>query len=76
MASEVLDTRGLRCPMPVLKIAVKAVDMNSGDLLEVWGDCPNLERDMRTWCERLRRGRVFLAVNDEGNSEKRIQIQF
>ena len=75
MASEVLDTRGLRCPMPVLKIAVKAVDMNSGDLLEVWGDCPTLERDMRTWCERLGRGRV-LAVNDIGDNERRIQIQF
>ena len=75
MASEVLDTRGLRCPMPVLRIAVKAVDMNSGDLLEVWGDCPTLERDMRTWCERLGRGRV-LAVNDIGDNERRIQIQF
>jgi len=76
MALEVLDTRGLRCPMPVLRIAVKAVDMNCGDVLEVWGDCPTLERDVRTWCERVARGRVFLAVNDEGNSEKKIQIQF
>jgi len=76
MALELLDTRGLRCPMPVLRVAVKAVDMNFGEVLEVWGDCPTLERDVRTWCERLGRGRVFLAVNAEGNGKKRIQIQF
>ncbi len=35
----VLDTLGLKCPQPVLKIAVKAVNMKSGDILEVLGDC-------------------------------------
>jgi len=74
MGLKVLDTRGLRCPMPVLSLAVKAVDMNSGDLLEVWGDCPKFERNMRSWCERL--GRRFLAANAEGNGKKTVQIQF
>ncbi|MEW6213685.1 MAG: sulfurtransferase TusA family protein [Nitrospirota bacterium] len=45
MAVEVLDTLGLKCPQPVLKIAVKAADMQSGDILEVIGDCPTFERD-------------------------------
>jgi TusA-related sulfurtransferase len=61
--------------MTVLRIAVKAVDMNSGDLLEVWGDCPTLERDMSAWCERLGRGRR-VAVSDIGDGERRIRIQF
>jgi tRNA 2-thiouridine synthesizing protein A len=74
MATEVLDTLGLKCPQPVLKIAVKAPDMNAGDILEVLGDCPTFEKDVRTWCERL--GKIFLAVTDEGGSRKRIQIQF
>ena len=76
MALEVLDTRGLRCPMPILSVAVKAVDMDSGDVLEVWGDCPNLERDIRTWCDRLGRGRLYLRASNEGNGKRRIQIQF
>ncbi len=74
MAIEVLDTRGLKCPQPVLKIAVKSPDMKAGDILEVIGDCQTFERDVRMWCERLRK--VFLSMKDEGNNVKRIQIQF
>ena len=74
MALEVLDTLGQKCPQPVLKIAVKAPDMKPGDILEVLGDCPTFEKDVRTWCERL--GKVFLSVQDNGRKEKRIQIKF
>ena len=74
MAVEVLDMIGMKCPQPVLKIAVRAPDMNPGDILEVLGDCPTFERDVRKWCERL--GKVFLSIMDEGNGKKRIQIQF
>jgi tRNA 2-thiouridine synthesizing protein A len=74
MAVKVLDTLGLKCPKPVLKIAVRAPDMKPGDILEVLGDCPTFEKDVRTWCERL--GKVFLSIKDEGKDTKRIQIQF
>jgi len=74
MALEVLDMVGMKCPQPVLKIAVKAPDMNPGDILEVHGDCPTFERDVRVWCERL--GKILLAIQDDGNGKKRIQIQF
>jgi tRNA 2-thiouridine synthesizing protein A len=74
MAVEVLDTLGLKCPQPVLKIAVKSPDMEPGDILEVLGDCPTFEEDVRIWCERLRR--VLLSVKDDGNYKKTIQIQF
>ncbi len=73
MAVEVLDTLGLKCPQPILKIAVKVADMEHGDILEVLGDCPTFEKDVRTWCKRL--GKVFLSLNDEGKHRKRIQIQ-
>ncbi len=74
MAVQVIDTLGLKCPQPVLKIAVRAPDMHAGDILEVLGDCPTFEKDVRTWCERL--GKVFLSINDEEGDNKRIQIQF
>jgi tRNA 2-thiouridine synthesizing protein A len=74
MATEVLDTLGMKCPQPVLKIAVKAPDMKPGDILEILGDCPTFERDVRTWCERL--GKILLSVQEEGGSRKRIQIRF
>ncbi len=74
MAVDTLDTLGLKCPQPVLKIAVKAPDMAPGDILEVLGDCPTFEKDVRAWCERLKK--TCLAVNDEGNGKLKIQIQF
>ena len=74
MAVRVLDTLGLKCPQPILKIAVVAPDMETGDILEVLGDCPTFEKDVRTWCERL--GKVFFSMKDEGGDKKRIQIQF
>lgn len=74
MAVEILDTLGMNCPQPVLKLAVKAPDMKPGDILEILGDCPTFERDIRTWCERL--SKTLLSVQDEGQNRKRIQIQF
>ena len=74
MALELIDTLGQKCPQPVLKIAVKAPDMKPGDILEILGDCPTFERDVRTWCGRL--GKVVLSVKDDGGDKKTIQIQF
>lgn len=73
MGIVILNTVGLKCPQPVLKVAVKATTMSTGDIMEVRGDCPTFEKDLRVWCERL--GRPMLAVQDEEGS-KRIQIQF
>ena len=72
MAAKVLDTLGLKCPQPVLKIAVQAQNMQPGDVLEVLGDCPTFEKDLRIWCERL--GRVILSIKDEGERAKRVQV--
>jgi len=69
-----LDTLDLKCPQPVLKIAVRVPDMESGEILEVLGNCPTFEKDVRTWCTRV--GKVLLSVKDEGEARKRIQIQF
>lgn len=74
MATQVLDALGLKCPQPIIKIAVVAPDMKGGETLEVWGDCPTFERDVRTWCDRL--NKTVISVVDEGNNRKKIQILF
>lgn len=74
MSVHQLDTLGLKCPQPVLKIAVKSPNMKPGDILEVLGDCPTFERDVRKWCERL--DKVLLAIKERQRGKKIIQIQF
>jgi tRNA 2-thiouridine synthesizing protein A len=73
MAVVRLDALGLRCPQPVLKIAVMGPQMAKGDILEVSGDCPTFEQDVKKWCERTKR--TLLAVTREGEV-KIAQIQF
>jgi tRNA 2-thiouridine synthesizing protein A len=67
-----LDTTGLRCPQPVLKMTLKMPEMEKGDILEVRGDCPTFEEDVRKWCERMKR--TLLAVQKDGTA-KVVQIQ-
>jgi len=73
MRTEVLDTLGMKCPEPILKIALKASEMKEGDILEVVGDSPTFEKHVRRWCKTL--GKVFLSVKNEGYNKKRIQIR-
>ena len=74
MATFVLDCCGLRCPQPILKIAGMVPELKAGDVLEVSADCPTFEKDVRVWCERMKR--VLLWIKDDGDSKKRCQIQF
>ena len=73
MAIQSLDTCGLKCPVPILKITVAAVKVKPGDVLDVKADCPSFETDVRDWCARSKK--VLLWIKDENNA-KRCQIQF
>jgi tRNA 2-thiouridine synthesizing protein A len=74
MAVQTINALGLKCPQPILKIAAKSPEMVAGDILEVTADCPTFEKDVRVWCDRLKR--VLLSVKDEGGGKVKIQIQF
>lgn len=74
MAVEKMDLNGLKCPQPILKISMKAMQMNAGDILEASADCPSFEQDARNWATRA--GKVLLSVKDLGAGKKTVQIQF
>lgn len=74
MNLKTLDATGLKCPQPIMKIAVLSPDMKPGDILEVIGDCPTFETDVRAWCSRLKK--TLLFVRAEGGYRKTIQIRF
>lgn len=74
MAVHTLDAKGLNCPQPVLKLATKAPEVAAGDVVELIGDCATLEKDIKAWCERMKK--TIIEVIDEGNNVKKIKIQF
>jgi tRNA 2-thiouridine synthesizing protein A len=74
VAVETIDALGLKCPQPVLLLAVKAREMKQGDILEISGNCENFEKDIRNWAQRM--NKVILSIKAKGPDKLNIQIQF
>jgi tRNA 2-thiouridine synthesizing protein A len=74
MATHQLDTLGLKCPQPILKVAAKAKDIQPGDMLEVLADCHSFPDDIKAWCTKT--NRTLLVCADEGGGKYKAQIQF
>ncbi len=47
-----LDTRGLNCPLPILKAKKALADMQSGDLLKVVATDPGSLRDFQAFAKQ------------------------
>jgi tRNA 2-thiouridine synthesizing protein A len=52
-APEVLDCRGQRCPLPVIALAKRLPQLDTGSVLRVLADDPAATHDIPAWC-RLR----------------------
>lgn len=73
MAEVILDTRGLSCPLPVLKARKALRQMTAGQTLEVLSNDPASPDNFNDFC--LSSGHVLLeCTNLEGNTF-RIVIQ-
>ncbi len=59
-----IDCSGMRGPQPVLKLAVETAETPPGTVVEIVGDCPTFERDIRTFCDR--RKKTLLTVRGDG----------
>ena len=69
--TKLIDLMGLRCPIPVLKIAKKIKEIRKGDIIKVKVDDPKAEKDIK-----LYRAGIFLALSPKkstGNSSKVIK---
>lgn len=76
MATIEMDTRGLRCPLPVLKMTSALVkdEVEPGDTLIVLGDCPTFEKDVRDWCRKMKAVLIALRWLDEGIKRAEIRL--
>lgn len=62
MSREVLDTRGLRCPVPANRTRDRLKTMPAGAELDVLGDDPLFALDVRAMVER--EGHVVVRQRD------------
>jgi TusA-related sulfurtransferase len=63
----------MKCPQPVLKVAIKAPSLPAGATLEVQADCPTFANDIKKWCTDS--GKVLVSCVDHG-AYKVATIQF
>ncbi len=70
MAIVNLNVRGLKCPLPVLKLTNMYLrkEANPGDTISVQADCPTFEADVRKWCQTYKK--VLVLFKDEGNHQR------
>ena len=51
-AQRELDTRGLNCPLPILKAKKALADMRSGEVLKVFATDPGSMRDFQAFARQ------------------------
>ncbi|MBI4721078.1 MAG: sulfurtransferase TusA family protein [Chitinivibrionia bacterium] len=61
----IVDTRGLFCPLPVIRTSETAGNVESGSVIEVIADDPAVEFDMPAWCASA--GHTIKLVLKEGD---------
>jgi TusA-related sulfurtransferase len=75
---EVVDARGLACPVPVIRLAQRARDASPGSLVEVWATDPAAAADVPAWC-RMRGqdylgGRTCTGADGVGYTAYRVRV--
>lgn len=60
----VVDTRGMFCPVPIIKTSEAIRNLRSGGVLEVISDDPAIESDLPAWCKST--GHTILESRREG----------
>jgi tRNA 2-thiouridine synthesizing protein A len=63
--TQVLDCKGMQCPLPVIKTAQAIKGIESGQVLELLATDPGVEPDMKAWTSRT--GNELLGIEVEGD---------
>jgi len=64
-AQKEIDTRGLNCPLPILKAKKALADMTSGDVLKVVATDPGSVRDFQAFARQTGNELVEQSTHDD-----------
>ncbi|WP_113927819.1 sulfurtransferase TusA family protein [Bacillus sp. P14.5] len=64
-ANEVLDAKGLACPMPIVKTKKAINELEAGQVLEVAATDKGSKADIKAWAEKA--GHQYLGTIEEGD---------
>lgn len=63
--TQVLDCKGMQCPLPVIKTAQAIKGIEPGQVLELLATDPGVEPDMHAWTSRT--GNELLGIERDGD---------
>lgn len=66
MADEIVDAKGLNCPMPILRAKKALKGMAAGSTLEVQATDPGSVKDFEAFCRST--GNELLESRQDGNT--------
>jgi len=72
MTKTVLDVKGLKCPLPVLKVQKAMKSLSAGDILEVHSTDPLSVIDIPAFCNES--GNTLLTQESDG-TDHQFQIE-
>ena len=67
-ATELLDAKGLNCPLPILHARKKLKTMSTGDVLEILATDPGAVADFEAFCRQT--GHELVESSQEGDIYK------
>lgn len=65
MADQVLDAKGLNCPLPILRAKKALKEMTTGQTLEIQATDPGAVKDFEAFCRST--GNELVESRSEGN---------
>ena len=66
MTTTTLDTKGMNCPLPILKAKKALKDLAAGDLLEVLSTDPGSAKDFDSFCRTTGNELMETDTGDDG----------
>ncbi|MDH3335816.1 MAG: sulfurtransferase TusA family protein [Rhodospirillaceae bacterium] len=64
MATQTLDTKGMNCPLPILKTKKAIKGLSAGDTLEVLSTDPGSVKDFEAFCKST--GNKLMESTEDG----------
>jgi len=75
MALKNLDFKGLKCPIPVMKLETMIIrkEIAPGDTVEVIADCPTFAADVKNFCAK--NGKVIVSMREMGGATIKVTLR-
>ena len=67
-----LDTRGLKCPLPILRCKKTLAELQAGEVLKAYATDPGAVKDFQAFCKQT--GHTMVALEEIQEAETTVYV--